>query len=31
VIGAAVAYYAATLGGSHRDKQTVVEGWYRPW
>ena len=31
VVGAAVAYYAATLGGSHRDKQTVVEGWYRPW
>ncbi len=30
-IGAAVAYYAATLGGSHRDKQTIVEGWYRPW
>lgn len=30
-VGAAVAYYAATLGGSHRDKQTVVEGWYRPW
>ncbi|MDQ2632310.1 MAG: hypothetical protein M3Y78_01075 [Pseudomonadota bacterium] len=31
MVGAAVAYYAATLGGSHRDKQTVVEGWYRPW
>ena len=30
-IGAAVAYYAATLGGKHRDNQTVLEGWYRPW
>ena len=30
-IGAAVAYWAATMGGRHRDKQTVVEGWYRPW
>ena len=30
-IGAAVAYYAATLGGNHRDNQTVLEGWYRPW
>lgn len=30
-IGAAVAYYAATLGGNHRDSQTVLEGWYRPW
>lgn len=31
VIGAAAAYYAATLGGNHRDRQTVFEGWYRPW
>lgn len=30
-VGAAVAYYAATLGGNHRDRQTQVEGWYRPW
>lgn len=30
-IGAAVSYFAASLGGNHRDKQTVVEGWYRPW
>lgn len=30
-IGAAAAYYAATLGGNHRDRQTVLEGWYRPW
>jgi len=30
-IGAAAAYFAATLGGNHRDKQTVVEGWYRAW
>jgi len=31
LVGAAVAYWAATMGGNHRDKQTVVEGWYRPW
>ncbi|MER2536527.1 MAG: hypothetical protein ABTQ31_15345 [Rhizobiaceae bacterium] len=30
-IGAAVSYFAAAMGGNHRDKQTVVEGWYRPW
>jgi hypothetical protein len=30
-IGAAVAYYAATLGGNHRDNETMLEGWYRPW
>lgn len=30
-VGAVAAYYAATLGGNHRDKQTVVEGWYKPW
>lgn len=31
LIGAAVAYWAATLGGNHRDKQTELEGWYKPW
>lgn len=31
LIGAAVAYWAATLGGNHRDKQTQLEGWYKPW
>lgn len=31
MVGAAVAYWAATMGGNHRDRQTVVEGWYRPW
>jgi hypothetical protein len=30
-IGAAVSYYGATLGGNHRDKQTVPNGWYKPW
>lgn len=30
-LGAAAAYFAATLGGNHRDKNVVVEGWYRPW
>lgn len=31
LVGAAAAYFSATLGGNHRDRQTVVEGWYRPW
>lgn len=31
LISAAAAYFGGTLGGNHRDKQTVVEGWYRPW
>ena len=31
VVGAAAAYFGGTLGGNHRDKQTVVAGWYRPW
>jgi hypothetical protein len=25
------AYFGATLGGNHRDKQVMVAGWYRPW
>lgn len=31
MIGAAAAYFGGTLGGNHRDRQTMVEGWYRPW
>jgi hypothetical protein len=31
MISAAAAYFGGTLGGGHRDRQTVVEGWYRPW
>ncbi len=31
MIGAAVAYFAAALGGNHRDKQTVLEGWFKRW
>jgi hypothetical protein len=31
LISAAAAYFGATLGGNHRDNQTIVEGWYRPW
>lgn len=31
VVSAGAAYFGATLGGNHRDKQTVVEGWHRPW
>lgn len=31
LIGAVVSYWAATMGGNHRDKQTVVDGWYKPW
>jgi len=30
-IAGAAAYFAATLGGNHRDRQTVVVGWYQPW
>ncbi|MCA1407757.1 hypothetical protein I6F26_26850 [Ensifer sp. IC3342] len=30
-VSAVAAYYAATLGGKHRDAQTEVAGWYRPW
>lgn len=28
---AAAAYFGGALGGNHRDNQTIVEGWYRPW
>jgi hypothetical protein len=31
MVGAAVAYFAAALGGNHRDKQSVLEGWFKPW
>lgn len=31
LVSAAAAYFAGTLGGNHRDRQSVVEGWYRPW
>ncbi len=31
LVGAAVSYWAATMGGNHRDRQTVVAGWYKPW
>ena len=31
LIGGATAYYGGTLGGNHRDKQTVVDGWYKAW
>ena len=31
MVGAAAAYFAATMGGNHRDRQTVFEGWYKPW
>jgi len=31
LVSAAAAYYGATLGGNHRDRQTVVSGWYKPW
>ena len=30
-ISAAAAYFAATLGGKHRDQQTVFADWYKPW
>jgi hypothetical protein len=28
---AVAAYFGGTLGGNHRDRQTVVSGWYKPW
>ena len=31
LIGGAGAYFGAVLGGNHRDKQVVLEGWVRPW
>lgn len=31
MIGAAAAYFAATLGGKHRDSNTVFAEWSRPW
>lgn len=31
IVSAAAAYFGGTLGGNHRDKQTVVADWYRPW
>lgn len=31
LVGAAGAYYGSVTGGNHRDKQTVFEGWSRPW
>ncbi len=31
LIGAVGAYFGAVLGGNHRDKRVIVEGWTRPW
>ena len=31
IVSAAAAYFGGTMGGNHRDKQTVIPGWYRPW
>ena len=31
LIAGVAAYFGAVLGGNHRDKQVVVEGWVRPW
>ncbi len=31
LISAAAAYFGAVLGGNHRDKQTIIQGWVRPW
>lgn len=30
-VSGAAAYFAATLGGRHRDQQTVFADWYKPW
>jgi hypothetical protein len=31
LIGAVGAYFGAVMGGNHRDKQVVIEGWVKPW
>lgn len=31
LISAVGAYYGAVMGGNHRDRQTVIQGWFRPW
>jgi len=31
LLGAVGAYFGAVMGGNHRDKQVVVEGWVRNW
>ena len=31
LISAAAAYFAAVLGGNHRDKQVYFKDWSRPW
>jgi hypothetical protein len=31
LLGAAAAYFGGTLGGNHRDSQTVITGWYKSW
>ncbi|HEY6631869.1 MAG TPA: hypothetical protein VIZ90_10485 [Rhizobiaceae bacterium] len=31
LIGAVGAYFGAVLGGNHRDRQVVLDGWVRPW
>lgn len=31
LVSAAAAYFGATLGGNHRDRNTIISGWYRPW
>lgn len=31
LLGAVGAYFGAVLGGNHRDKHVVVEGWVRAW
>ena len=31
LVSAAAAYFGATMGGNHRDRQTVISGWYQPW
>ena len=31
LVSGAAAYFGATLGGNHRDKQSIVTGWYKSW
>lgn len=31
LVGAVGAYYGAVMGGNHRDRQVVIDGWVKPW
>src|SRR5690606_801260 len=31
LVSGVAAYWAATIGGNHRDKQSFIEGWHGRW